>query len=30
LKKLRELGFRVEVLAPVIRMGENLIEFGEE
>ena len=30
LKKLRTEGFRVEVLAPVIRMGENLIEFGEE
>ena len=30
LKKLRAAGFRVEVLAPVIRMGENLIEFGEE
>lgn len=30
LKKLRAEGFRVEVLAPVIRMSENLIEFGEE
>lgn len=30
LKRLRAAGFRVEVLAPVIRMGENLIEFGEE
>ena len=30
LKKLRAAGFRVEVLAPVIRMGENLSEFGEE
>ena len=30
LKKLRAEGFRVEVLAPVSRMGENLIEFGEE
>ena len=30
LKKLREAGFHVEVLAPVIRMSENRIEFGEE
>lgn len=30
LKRLRAAGFRVEVLAPVIRMTENLIEFGEE
>lgn len=30
LKKLRAAGFRVEVLAPVIRMSENKIEFGEE
>lgn len=30
LKKLRAAGFRVEVLAPVIRMSENQIEFGEE
>ncbi len=30
LQKLRAAGFRVEVLAPVIRMAENLIEFGEE
>lgn len=30
LKRLRAAGFRVEVLAPVIRMNENLIEFGEE
>jgi len=30
LKKLREAGYRVESLAPVKRMGENLIEFGED
>ena len=30
LKKLRAAGYRVEVLAPVIRMSENSIEFGEE
>ena len=30
LKRLREAGYRVEVLAPVIRMSENSIEFGEE
>lgn len=30
LKRLREAGYRVEVLAPVIRMSENGIEFGEE
>jgi len=30
LKRLRAEGFRVEVLAPVIRMCENQIEFGEE
>ena len=30
LKKLRAAGFRVEVLAPVLRMSENQIEFGEE
>lgn len=30
LKKLREAGYRVEALAPVIRMCENHIEFGEE
>ena len=30
LRKLRAAGFRVEVLAPVIRMSENQIEFGEE
>lgn len=30
LKKLRNAGYRVEALAPVIRMGENFIEFGEE
>lgn len=29
LKRLREAGYRVEVLAPVIRMSENGIEFGE-
>ena len=30
LKKLREAGYRVESLAPVKRMGENIIEFGED
>ena len=30
LKRLREAGYRVEVLAPVIRMSENSIDFGEE
>lgn len=30
LKKLRAAGYRVEALAPVKRMGENVIEFGEE
>jgi len=30
LKRLREAGYRVEVLAPVLRMSENNIEFGEE
>ena len=30
LKKLRAAGYRVEALAPVIRMCENHIEFGEE
>ena len=30
LKKLRAAGYHVEALAPVIRMSENLIEFGEE
>ena len=29
LKKLREAGYRVEVLAPVSHMAENRIEFGE-
>ena len=29
LKKLRDAGYRVEVLAPVIRMAENHIEFGD-
>ena len=29
LKKLRAAGHRVEVLAPVIRMAENCIEFGD-
>ena len=29
LKRLREAGYRVEVLAPVIRMAENMIEFGD-
>lgn len=28
LNKLREAGYRVEILAPVKRMAENLIEFG--
>ena len=30
LKKLRAAGYRVESLAPVKRMGENIIEFGED
>lgn len=30
LKKLRDAGYRVEALAPVIRMSANHIEFGEE
>ena len=30
LKKLRDAGYRVEALAPVIHMCENHIEFGEE
>lgn len=30
LKKLRDEGYRVEVLASVKRMSENHIEFGEE
>lgn len=30
LKKLRAAGYRVEALAPVIRMSANHIEFGEE
>ena len=29
LKKLREANYRVEVLAPVCRMAENFIEFGD-
>ena len=29
LKKLRDAGYRVEVLAPVSRMAENVIEFGD-
>lgn len=29
LKRLRDAGYRVEVLAPVKKMGENIIEFGE-
>ena len=29
LKKLRDAGYRVEVLAPVIRMAENVVEFGD-
>ncbi len=29
LKKLRDAGYRVEVLASVSRMGENLIEFED-
>lgn len=29
LKKLREAGYKVEVLAPVKKMAENIIEFGE-
>lgn len=29
MKKLREAGYRVEALAPVIRMDKNIIEFGE-
>ena len=29
LRKLRDAGYRVEVLAPVSRMAENLIEFGD-
>ena len=27
MQKLREAGYRVEALAPVKRMAENLIEF---
>ena len=30
LKKLRNMGYRVEALAPVSRMAEGLIEFGED
>ena len=30
MKKLREAGYRVEALAPVLRMGTDYIEFGEE
>ena len=30
IKKLRDAGYRVETLAPVIRMGADHIEFGEE
>ena len=30
LKRLRDAGYRVEVLAPVIRMNKDNIEFGEE
>lgn len=30
LKKLRDAGYRVEALAPVLRMSANHIEFGEE
>ena len=29
LRKLRDAGYRVEVLAPVSHMAENLIEFGD-
>ena len=29
LKKLRSAGYRVEILAPVCRMSENQIEFGD-
>ncbi len=29
MKKLRAAGYRVEALAPVIRMDKNIIEFGE-
>lgn len=29
LKRLRDAGYRVEVLAPVKKMSENNIEFGE-
>ena len=29
MKRLREAGYRVEALAPVKRMGEGFIEFGE-
>lgn len=29
LKKLKAAGYRVEILAPVCRMSENRIEFGE-
>ena len=30
IRKLRAAGYRVEALAPVIRMGSDHIEFGEE
>jgi xanthine phosphoribosyltransferase len=30
MKRLREAGYRVEALAPIKRMGENTIEFGED
>lgn len=30
MQKLRDAGYRVEALAPVIRMDKDIIEFGEE
>ena len=30
MKKLRAAGYRVEALAPVLKMNENCIEFGED
>ena len=30
MKKLRAAGYRVEALAPVLKMNENYIEFGED
>lgn len=30
MKRLRAAGYRVEALAPIRRMGENTIEFGED